>query len=456
LKKFYHLFLLIGIAFIYSSCTELPTGVVTNKPPDTFLSLFPDSTISPQKTKIKITWWGDDPDGFVVGYRFSFDSINWTYTTQNDSTFQLSINGNDSTFRFWVAAVDDKGLVDPTPATNRYPVFNSPPGVAFNEGTQIPETTFTVASFAWTGTDPDGDNTIRYYYWALNDTSHWHRIAGTITLLTLRQDSGLAVNSRNLFYLKAQDIAGAFSPVVKMPDSNKVWFVRQPVGHLLLINDYSTTLTDRSRAASFYESSLIGISHSILDLKIGNGANMPTIKNPMFTETLKLFQCVIWYAGRGNLASDNADFDLAQQTLPYYLAAGGKVFFTSGFPNSIPEYVNYVDFAPIDSITNYAVPITNPGVQTIVLDNNYPFLETDSVYTPDRVRGIYNRQGTDAIYKLPYNPPYDTTKLTICMKDLFSNPKVMVMSVPLHRMNNTGSAVTFLQRVISIDFGISR
>jgi hypothetical protein len=418
--------------------------------------LFPDSTISPQLTKIKITWWGDDPDGFIAGYLFSFDSTNWTFTTKNDSTFQLAINGSDSTFRFWVAAVDSKGLVDPTPASNRYPVFNSPPSVAFNVGTQIPETTFTIASFSWTGTDPDGNNTIRYFYWALNDTSNWHRIQGTVSLLTLRQDSGIAVNSNNIFYLKAQDIAGAYSIIAKMPDSNKTWYVKEPRGHLLIINDYATNLTDRSRAAAFYESSLGNVTHSILDLKIGNGANLPTIKNPMFTETLKLFQCVIWYAGRGNLPGDNADFDLAQQTLPYYLAAGGKVFFTTGFPNSIPQYVNYVDFAPIDSVTGYAVPFTESGVQTIVYDNNYPILETDSTTTPDRVRGLYPRQGTDVIYKLPYNPPYDTTRITICMKDYYTNPKVMVMSVPLHRMNNTGTAIAFLQRVIGIDFGISR
>ena len=455
MKKFYLFILTIVFAFLHNSCSELPTGIVTNQPPNTFLSLFPDSIITPQKTRIKITWWGDDPDGLVTGYYFSFDSTNWTFTTKNDSTFQLAISGNDSTFRFWVAAVDDKGLLDPTPATNKYPVYNSPPGVSFNAGTQIPETTFTVASFAWTGTDPDGNSTIRTYYWALNDTSHWHLIPASVTLLTLRQDSGLAVNSNNVFYLKAQDIAGAFSSIAKMPDSNMTWYVRQAVGHLLLINDYSTTLIDRSRAAAFYESSLGSLTHSILDLKIGNGANLPTIKNPMFTETLKLFQCVVWYAGRGNQTSDNANFDLAQQTLPYYLAAGGKVFFTTGFPNSIPQYVNYVDFAPIDSATSYSVPITDPMVPAIVLDNNYPVLLTDSTVTPDRVRGIYPRQGTDLIYKLPYNTPYDTNKITICMKDYYSNPKVVVMCVPLHRMNGSGTAPAFLQRVVNIDFGIS-
>ncbi|MGH2574397.1 MAG: hypothetical protein ACRDFC_01715, partial [Ignavibacteria bacterium] len=319
------------------SCTELPQGVVTNQLPQTFLSLFPDSTISPQKTRLKISWWGDDPDGLVTGFRFSFDSTNWTFTTKNDSTFQLAITGNDSTFRFWVAAVDDRGGIDPTPATNRYPVINSPPNVNFNTGTEIPDTSFTVASFAWTGTDPDGDNTIRYYHWALNDTSqpsNWHRIPGTVNLITLRQDSGILINSNNVFYLKAEDIAGAFSPTRRMPDSSRTWYVREPVGNILVLDDYPSSILDNGQAAIFYQNSLSTHLHSKLDIKVANGANIPRIKNPMFTETLKLFQCVIWYAGRGNAANDNANFDLAQQTIPFYTAAGGKIFFTTGFPNT--------------------------------------------------------------------------------------------------------------------------
>jgi hypothetical protein len=103
----YYLLLFICAITLYN-CTDVPEGTLTNMPPDTHLSLFPDSIISPQITRIRITWWGDDPDGLIKGYRFSFDSTNWTYSEGNDSTFQLVIVGNDSTFRFWVAAVDDK------------------------------------------------------------------------------------------------------------------------------------------------------------------------------------------------------------------------------------------------------------------------------------------------------------------------------------------------------------
>ena len=142
----YYVLLLLSAVIIYN-CTDVPEGVNSNNPPETFLSLYPDSIISPHITRIKITWWGDDPDGLIKGYRFSFDSTNWTYSEGNDSTFQLVIVGNDSTFRFWVAAVDDKGNINPTPATNLYPMYNSPPSVQFNAETNIPDTSFPIATF---------------------------------------------------------------------------------------------------------------------------------------------------------------------------------------------------------------------------------------------------------------------------------------------------------------------
>src|SRR6188472_1927152 len=88
----------IGLVTLIYSCSDPISGTVQNQPPNSYLSIFPDSIIAPGSTLKTIHWWGDDPDGFVKGFRVSFDSVNWTFTTANDSTFILSINGNDSTF----------------------------------------------------------------------------------------------------------------------------------------------------------------------------------------------------------------------------------------------------------------------------------------------------------------------------------------------------------------------
>ncbi len=185
MAKFLLFIFIAGVFALMYSCSDPTSGIVENQPPESYLSIFTEDTIAPGSTLKTINWWGDDPDGLVVGFRISFDSINWGYTTKNDSTFILSINGDDSTFRFYVAAVDDKGLVDPTPATNLYPVLNTPPDVSFDAGTELPDSTLPVATFKWTGSDPDGVETIRYYHWSLNDTNHFRRIPGTVNLLTL-------------------------------------------------------------------------------------------------------------------------------------------------------------------------------------------------------------------------------------------------------------------------------
>ena len=96
--------------YIFLSCTE--EGVnnpVGNLPPNTGLFLYPDSTILPQQSKLTIHWWGDDPDGIVIGYYFSWDNINWSFTSSNDSLFALQIGVSDTIYTFRVAAVDNEG-----------------------------------------------------------------------------------------------------------------------------------------------------------------------------------------------------------------------------------------------------------------------------------------------------------------------------------------------------------
>ena len=73
MKKLFLLLLFSSIVFIITTCTE--EGVnnpVGNQAPETGLFLYPDSTIRPQQSRLTIHWWGDDPDGLIVGYYAKF------------------------------------------------------------------------------------------------------------------------------------------------------------------------------------------------------------------------------------------------------------------------------------------------------------------------------------------------------------------------------------------------
>ena len=129
-------------------------------------------------SQVEITWWGDDPDGYVIGFEFTFDqpadeSSNWQFTDKTDSIFVLAPSPGFDTmdFRFSVRALDQFGKADPTPASVTYPVKNSKPEVRFDTLSTFPIFNFPVVKMAWVGSDADGEGNLKRYelYW--NDTT---------------------------------------------------------------------------------------------------------------------------------------------------------------------------------------------------------------------------------------------------------------------------------------------
>lgn len=447
--KYLLLLIITGLVAFTFSCSDPISGRIENQPPNTYLSLFPDSTIAPGSTLKRINWWGDDPDGFVKGYRISFDSVNWGFTTKNDSTFILSINGNDSTFRFFVAAVDNDDLIDPTPATNLYPVINTPPVVSFDAGTEIPDTTFPVATFKWTGSDPDGDETIRYYQYSLNDTNNFRRVSGQTNLLTLTKDSGLVLNANNVLYLRAEDNAGALSPIKRMPDTSGTWYVKSVTSKILLIRDVPSG--DLSLALPYLTNAFDTIHYDILDIKANGGALIPKIVNPMFVNTLKLFPIVFWLGGNGSVTSA-ANFDLAQQSLPFYVQSGGKIFFSSGFQGpDVTGQGSLINFAPVDSVTSCSIPFYSSGDALLTLiDNTYPQLGSSSFIVS--VKGLY-ASNAQIIYKY-YKQAGCFDTINIAIKDVPVNPRIVYFALPVYFLNRQPqSAVALFRRIFIDEFG---
>ena len=445
--KYFSLLIVFITAVLIYSCSNSVVGPVENKPPVAHLSIFPDSIITPGTTLKKISWWGDDPDGFVVGFRISFDSVNWGYTTKNDSTFILNINGTDSTFRFFVQAVDNYGALS-VPASNYYPVTNSAPFMVFNANTNLPDTTFPVATVVWSGSDPDGSSTITSYYYSLNDTLHYKRIPGNLTSMTLTKDSGLVLNANNRIYMKAQDNAGSFSPVVSLPDSAHHWYVKKVNARILMIRDIPST--DLGTAVSFYNSAFDTLKFDVLDIKSYGGALIPKIVNPMFTETLKLYDFLIWTSGTGN--GNAANFDLAQNSLPFYVQSGRKLFFTSGFSSSnISTQGSLINFAPVDSLTACTIPFMLGSENFGRLDPSYPVLKPS--ISISSIKGLMVSGNATPVYTLNLNRGCFET-INVMIKDVPVNPKVIYLTIPLYNLNgDPDAAKAFIKKVFISEFG---
>ena len=127
---------------------------------------------------VDMKWSGEDKDGYIVGYEFSFDNINWTYTTDQDSVFRFSINNGSDTadINFYVRAIDDLGNKDKTPAYLKIPIKNTAPAISLDDNLIKGDSVYSVFSILWTASDLDGSNTLDSIYIKINN-GNWFAIS---------------------------------------------------------------------------------------------------------------------------------------------------------------------------------------------------------------------------------------------------------------------------------------
>ncbi len=501
--------LIILVAAILFSCKEkLTDSPIGNRPPETKLFLFPDSTIAQQLSKLNVSWWGDDPDGLVVGYYFSWDGVNWSFTTKNDSTFTLKIGANDTTFSFSVAAVDnygnskyddsivrgnlnlgpepfidqnnngkydsgepyyDIGAIDETPATQAFPIKNSPPTLEWSELSTLPDTSFPVMTFGWISDDIDGIETIKQINIALNDTNNSVAIDGAISLVTIRTDQfdsaepemdiyingdhnnpasvkipGLKFNDNNVIYIQAEDISGAKSPFIQLPDTSAHWFVKKPKGNLLVIDDYITS----DNSSSFYSEKFDSLDNGNLKGKY-DVWNLHEFTIPYesitFLETIKLFDAIYWY-------SDNEpNLELASVSIQNYLNAGGKAALSFQLPRFVDQD-QLRSFLPIDSTDSKFVTSVIGGAE-VAQDSNitgYPNLKTQLPLFI--MRTFYpSSSSADVIYHLISPQISGNDVIGFKSKD----NKLFFIGIPLNKAEGyPGNVVKLLNKVLFEDFGL--
>jgi hypothetical protein len=336
----------------------------------------------------------------------------------------------------------------------------------FDPSVTLPDTIFPIATVKWIGTDPDGDQTIANYLYSINDTFHFKPLSGSLNIMTLTKDSGL-VQGNTCIYMKAQDNAHAFSNIIRMPqDSTKFFFVKSVTSKILLIKDVPTSLGELNNLNDYLSQVMDTIHYDVLDIKSNNGNLIPKIINPMFIETLKLFNIVMWIANRNGGANpyDDPNLSLAQNSLPYYINSGGKVFWSSGFPNVSIVQGALFNFAPIDSIkTNCFVQLLNVGDSTYCIsDNTIPKLKVSGSFIAV-TKGFYPSSGTKTIYQLLPRTNcifYDSLghviggdTLTVGIKNSASNPNLYFLLMPIYYLNgDINASKTFMHQMLITDF----
>ena len=518
--KIYFLLVMMLSSLVLYSCTEEfsdnPTG---NLPPDTGLFLYPDSSVTQQPSQLKVSWWGDDPDGIIIGYYIKWDGIdsNWKFTTSNDSTFSLPIGTTDTTYNFLVSAVDgegnnkydtqilqngvdygpepfvdknsngvydngeyyyDIGLIDPSPATTLFPIKNTSPVLSWNDLSFLPDSSFPVMTIKWNASDLDGDESITAIKIALNDTTNFVSLNGTVRLVTLKGinlssdepemeilingDSqnifsqklkGLKLNDKNIIYLRGVDLSGAESNLIYLPDSSKSWYVKKPKGQVLILDGLTNSSTDL-QASQFYnqifnsigEGSLAG-KYDVFDLA---NSSLP-FQTVTILETLKLFKYIFWYSG------SNPKLDILNICTNKIIDYGGKIAFSMTFQDSSSNFSfdlsTLQGFLPIDNVSKVLSNgyLLSGATAVPSAENNYPILKTSVTisfvrsYTPnsivaESIYGLYDKNNVSL-----GNIGFRTTS-----KNLF------FIGIPLHQANaNIGSVSTMMEKIFFEDFGVT-
>ena len=499
--------ILFSFVFLLSCGEDFIDNPAGNNPPETSIALFPDSTIAPQPSRLKVAWWGDDSDGLIVGFYYTWDGITWTFTDENEILFSLQIGAGDTTYAFKVSSADnggngiydnrvfqngidfgpepfidsngdsiynngekffDIGLVDPTPATLDFPLKNTAPTIEWNSLSTIPAISFPVMSFGWNVDDLDGLSTILKINIALNDTTDPNNIValdGSVRTITLRTKEFNSSNPKmeiliegietNIFYEKL--------PGLKFDDYNKFYVqavdISGATSQFISLPDTGKTwfvkkpkgeiliMDDYSTsdgAAAFYDAMMDSLGLTGKYDVYDYLNQKPPYTNVTFLQTLKLFKYVLWYS------DNNPSLDLAASSVQTFIDAGGKIAFSMQFPQTV-DPVLLQGFLPINTDTIYTRTslLPNTIISADTTDPVYPQLTT--ITSLFRIKSFYlNPNGAIPIYYFPNNEMRGFI-------GFFNNTKSLFFyGLPLSKSNGGSANVkSLLSKVFFEDFGVT-
>jgi hypothetical protein len=427
------------LALCLTTCKKVPVNQpVDNLPPETHL--YVEEVLDTIGAKQTLCWYGNDRDGYVVGYYWAVDDTGDRHWTEiNCSTFVFE-SGSLAVFHdFYVWAEDNEGGTDPSPAQLQLPVINTAPEVDFVPGSVPKDTTFPVATFFWTGTDVDGDNTILWYFYRLDTypDSAWDSIPAqleenSVTLTDIEPGD-------RTFFLLARDNAGALSDTLTFPRIGESWHVKAAEGQILLVDDEPEDEADATYR-DFLDGS--GYLYSVWNVETGlpySSADVNEVLNNMG------FTTVLWYTGR-----DEGHVSGAEGPLSAYTGSSSNhlmIVSSSVLPETTSIFVE--DILHVDTLTapNTSLP---PSFQAEPQLAGYPDLESEGA---DRIDGFEPDTLAEALYRLEDSPLWDGNP-AVALRYPTGGPATLILfSIPLHKMNGQGNVQDLLDKIIREEFG---
>lgn len=299
-----------------TGCSPKKKVLFGNLPPET--SVFLQGPVDPVSHRVHLYWFGSDVDGEVVAYRMRFvypppapqepkwDTVYCALAGRcTDSLF--TVFTGDSTVispRFEIAAIDDDGATDATPAVERLLLTNLPPQVTITDPYGPADSTFASLTVSWSVDDPDGGGPgLHYRIWLDgNEASYDSTSDLTYTLSSDRFiQNGTFSSGPRTVYIQAVDDGGLTGPTTSMS-----WYVRAPAatltadlrGEALVIDEVPSTAPSNTVFDKFITdalaSQLTPDRYSVLRVQF-NPRIFRSARD--FAQTLRQFKAVVWYRG---------------------------------------------------------------------------------------------------------------------------------------------------------------
>ncbi len=513
LFKIICLLLLIAVSSCSESITDKP---VDNKAPNTFLFIDADENteLNQQKSRLKVHWWGDDPDGLVLGYFFKWEGLDneWSFTTKNDSIFSLPIGTVDTSFTFIIHAVDsegngkydnnisqngitigaepfidenddgvyndneiyfDIGLIDPQGASQNFPIKNSAPTIEWNEASILPTESFPVITVGWGVDDLDGIESIVQINLALNDTTTFVELERSVGLVTLRTPDISAANPS--FQILVNGSEGGLLPEelsnLKLDDFNRLYvqavdisgassaFIPLPdtAGSWFVKKPKGNLLVvddfgNGENAAEFYTQSFNSIDGgSLIDKFDVLDVEGTNLPFPNITFLETLKLFDYIYW----YSDSDPSLDLLTVSTQNYVSSGGKIAFSLTFRDSSStfdyEFATLQNFLPVESFEQEeAINFLFPGANILATNQVQTYPNLSTESTIGFVHTFIPSNVATPVYNLSSSQVNGNIAVMNGAKSLF------FIGLPLHQCNATeGSVNNLLRKVFFEEFGLT-
>lgn len=477
-------FLLCLLAGIISCKKEFEGDRKDFGPPETYFvvdSIY-RSGENRYTTTVEAHWWGTTEGGFIKGYEVSIDGMQtWKFTSSQDSLFLLSLpNGNDTAdILIYVRAVNNLGVVDPTPAGTAYPVKNTAPSIVFDYSFGRKTSAFPAFRFNWKAGDIDGLQDISTIEVCLNDTANnILQLPSTVSAASFIGDKsgttfngeftvynntqtnpfsqklkGAVFNALNFIYIRTIDRTGAKSAWAK--DSI---VLKQPKSGLLFINDYSN---NKGIVGAFYSTRILNLGAAYSSFDTINSL-IDEFPSDEFTtkKTFEFFNRIFWAT-----EDPTRSLGAAQKGTETFFTNGGRIFMVLEIPNDVSPTADFFSFTPIERLIVDTDPgrafRMSAGNQVFGYDGTWPVLKATSIITFPRPfatysqsTGLFNYDSLARAELLSFGPggaPAWTGPSNVMAKRIKAQTgktDFITLTAPLHQLNGNNNVDSFFKKVV--------